>query len=543
MSYGMLNYATALEARAASPSFRPRFRFFHYRASLAGAGACLVVMLMIEPVASAVSIALLFGVYQYVDRMAGPARWADSRRDHAFQDVRKGLLSMSQIPEAPRNWRPHILVFSDEPRRRDLLVRFANWMEGGAGMTTVVRVLEGRGEAMVEACREARKEIEADLAERELTAFARVVAAADPAQGVQTLIQTHGLGPIKANTILLNWLEQKPDPAGGGSFLYTRHLRTAARLGVNVIVLDAKEADWAAVEVVEPWERRIDVWWFGDPTSRLMLLLAYLMTRTDRWSGATIRLVAGAAKRTQETVRAKIAERLEEIRIDAEVEMVEKLDREAAVRLSRDASLVFVPLRMARRHIVDPFGKPIEGLLADLPVAALVSAVEEIRLDAEPDTGEPGDSAALTDALEEAAKRSKKAAKELAAAEKRLQKARDAEDAEAAAQAEATIAQARRVAQRAAKRTARLEAERATFEAGAARSESASASAPSDERADGSAAAADTEAEADNHDDTEADTEADTKTDTDALVDDELRPEGGDADPGDADAEVRPPKP
>ena len=36
ISYGLLNYATYYEARAASPSFRPRFRWFDKRLSLAG---------------------------------------------------------------------------------------------------------------------------------------------------------------------------------------------------------------------------------------------------------------------------------------------------------------------------------------------------------------------------------------------------------------------------------------------------------------------------------------------------------------------------
>ena len=44
VSYGLLNYATFVEAVGASPSFRPRFRFFHARASLAGTGLCGLVM-------------------------------------------------------------------------------------------------------------------------------------------------------------------------------------------------------------------------------------------------------------------------------------------------------------------------------------------------------------------------------------------------------------------------------------------------------------------------------------------------------------------
>jgi amino acid transporter len=45
ISYGLLNYATFFEARSGSPSFRPRFRWYDLRLSLAGAIACMAVML------------------------------------------------------------------------------------------------------------------------------------------------------------------------------------------------------------------------------------------------------------------------------------------------------------------------------------------------------------------------------------------------------------------------------------------------------------------------------------------------------------------
>jgi hypothetical protein len=136
ISYGLLNYATALEARAASPSFRPRFRWFHHRASLLGAACCLGVMLMIDVWASALALAVMFALHQYVHRIAGPNRWADSRRDQYYHSVRQNLLAMAHEPVHPRNWRPHLLVFSDEARRRASLVEFASWVEGGAGLTT-----------------------------------------------------------------------------------------------------------------------------------------------------------------------------------------------------------------------------------------------------------------------------------------------------------------------------------------------------------------------------------------------------------------------
>ena len=41
--------------------------------------------------------------------------------------------------------------------------------------------------------------------------------------------------------------------------VYGRHLRTAFRLGCNLVVLDAEDAEWAALRELPPDARRIDV--------------------------------------------------------------------------------------------------------------------------------------------------------------------------------------------------------------------------------------------------------------------------------------------
>ena len=102
ISYGLLNYATYYEARTSSPSFRPRLRWFDYRLSLLGGLACLGVMLAVDFTAGAVAIAVLFAVYQYLRRTAGPARWADSRRSYHLQRV---ILSLENLlKRISRKW-------------------------------------------------------------------------------------------------------------------------------------------------------------------------------------------------------------------------------------------------------------------------------------------------------------------------------------------------------------------------------------------------------------------------------------------------------
>jgi hypothetical protein len=425
ISYGLLNYATFYEARAASPSFRPRFRWFDARLSLLGGLVCLGAMLAIDIAAGLVAIAVLFSIYQYLKRTAGPARWADSRRSYHLQRVREHLLGAAHEAEHARDWRPQLLVFSDDPERREPLLRFASWLEGPSGLTTVVKILEGEGVKMTKRRAEAEAELRKDLGRLHPTAFPLAVAAPNLDVGVYTLVQAYGLGPLRANTILLNWLESLPGAEKLQSTQsYGRNLRTVFRLGCNVIVLDAKEDAWTALAEAPSAKRRIDVWWWGDRTSRLMLLLAYLMTRNEAWSGARIRVLAavseeedgaGAEDHYASTVE-ELRKTLDEVRISAEPEVVVNTSVETVAEHSANAALVFLPFRLRGNQLVGPFGGRIEDLLAPLPVAAIGLAAEDISLDAEPEEGKSAEIAAALDAFHKAKKRAEKAEREAAEA-------------------------------------------------------------------------------------------------------------------------------
>jgi len=417
LSYGLLNYATYYEIHAASPSFRPRFRWYDKKASLAGAVACLGVMMAIDPLAGTVAIVVLSAVFQYVKRTAGPARWADSRRSYHLQRIRHHLLAAAAEPEHPRYWRPQILLFSDDTRRRYFLLSFAAWIQGESGFTTVVRILEGRGLKLRKQREEAETELRDDIANNKLEAFPLVISAPDIDQSLQTLIQAFGIGPVGANTILLNWIETHGRRGGGYSeMLYGRNLRTAFHYGCNIIVLDAKPDRWDALDGLPPAERRIDVWWWGDATARLMLLLAYLVTRSSAWEGAKIRIVAvGSKDRLQNTVE-DLKKMLEEVRIEAEAQVVEEADADAVADESSDASLVFLPLRIRNNQPLDPFGGSLDETLFQLPVTALVMAAEDIDLDAEPEEGRAAEMASARDSLSNAQKRVHEAEKVFAKA-------------------------------------------------------------------------------------------------------------------------------
>ncbi|VBB44429.1 Amino acid permease [uncultured Desulfatiglans sp.] len=413
ISYGLLNYATYFEARSASPSFRPRFHYFNKWLSLAGALACLGTMLAVDFRSGLFALVILFAIFQYLKRMARPFRWADSRRSYHMQVVREHLLESIGLPEHPRYWRPQILAFSDNPERRSQLLRFSSWIEGTSGLTTVVRVLEGEGVQMLKRKEEAEAELQSHIREYGLDAFPLAMVAPTLQAGIQSVIQAYGIGPLKANTILLNWMGQTPGTLLGLDGLdFGINLRAARFFGCNLVILDAKADKWQALEEIPASELVIDVWWRNDATSRLMLLLSYLMTRHEKWAKARIRLLASASASQEDMTMEKLEEMLEDVRIDAEPQIIADVDADKVAEYSGDSSLVFLPFRIRRNQVLDVFGNPMGETLFFLPVTAMALAARDVELDAEPESGKAGEAARLLDALEDARKRAAEAAAE-----------------------------------------------------------------------------------------------------------------------------------
>jgi len=188
--------------------------------------------------------------------------------------------------------------------------------------------------------------------------------------------------------------------------------------------LDAKPDKWSALTETDKNDLNIDVWWQNDATSRLMLLMAYLMTRSELWADARIRLLAMESGKSEGLTIDSLNQMLEEVRIEAEPEIIEAADTDAIAEHSADSSLVFLPFRLLNNQVVDPFGNPMEDTLFLLPVVAMVMAAKDIQLVAEPEEGEAGEKAQVLDALEAARLKEKEAVREAAEAVEAAKKAR-----------------------------------------------------------------------------------------------------------------------
>ncbi len=400
LSYGLLNYATYFEARAASPSFRPRFKWYHHRISFVGALICLGTMLAIDWKSGALAVAVLYILYQYLQRTAPRARWADSRRSYHLHQVREHLLQVSQELEHPRDWRPQILIFSDKHEQRGLLLQFATWLEGKSGLTTLVRLLTGQGAQLNKQKEQAEHELYEDIGNSGTQIFPLVVTAPDFESGSSVLLQSFGIGPLRANTILFNhhsfYLEKF---FSGNLKTYGRILRMALRLDYNLVIIDAGESDWQKLQNQPPDQRQIDIWYERDANGSLMLLFGYLMTRDPFWSSATLRVLLPVEKNNPQVTKEALFEELDQVRITAEAVIVEDREIETIIAHSKGSSLVFLPVILKKGNIFASNGNPVDTLLQKLPMVAMVLAAHDIQLDAEPDAGIAGQLAEAEDLL------------------------------------------------------------------------------------------------------------------------------------------------
>ncbi len=276
-TYLVLNVSAGIEGFLQSPSFRPSFRV-HWSLSLLGAIGCLAVMFLINAAATVAAAVIVLGIYFWLQQRELRVAWGDVRRGIWMALLRTAILQTDHTQDT-KNWRPHILVFSGAPSRRWSLVRLADALTHNRGLITISSVLPSGS------CDVARKEmlekrIRDYLRRRRVEALVRLIAAPDPFDGAQRLVETYGLGTLVPNTVLLG--DSEAPERRDRYCQMIAHLHRAKR---NVIILrENRDRNFGR-------RQRIDVWWGGmQANGSLMLILAYLLRADRSWRNAKVYL-------------------------------------------------------------------------------------------------------------------------------------------------------------------------------------------------------------------------------------------------------------
>jgi amino acid transporter len=371
IAYGMINLSAFVESKGGNPSFRPRFRPFHWVTALAGAVGCVVAMVKIDETTALVAIGITALVYFYLRNRDIKTTFGDAKRGYIFQSTRDNLLYLEESSPHPKNWRPLLAVISDDPASHPHLVSVGSWIESERGLLTVAHIMETPEVGWARRAHMARQrveEIRQQLLRADIVAFPEAMAVRDFHEGLAAFIRSYSIGGLRPNSILVA-LPDGRDAAARERFFVTMDVLTAHNR--NVLVLKPGWID------PEKKKRTIDIWWRGERNGSLMAILAYLVTLNPAWTGSSIRLFRIVA---DEAARDEAFEHLSMLsshaRIETEVKVV--IDRERSAtevireRSGEAADLVLMGMNADKMGAFRAFVEKSEEALSGLPTTVFV---------------------------------------------------------------------------------------------------------------------------------------------------------------------------
>ncbi|MCA8920643.1 MAG: amino acid permease [Planctomycetes bacterium] len=375
-TYGMTNLAAFIEAFGQNPSFRPRFRYFHWVFALLGGAGCVGVALLIDPFAAVISLLIILGLLWYLKTRELEASFGDARRGFVYTQVRKNLLRLRDMPEDHKNWRPTILVLSGNPASRETLVSYAVWLEAGRGIVLMANVLKGTLEQGGKRRAQAEKQLADFCAANGIEAFPVVAVGPDVHSNLSLLLQTTSLGSIRPNLAMFGWVKTED-----AFFNMADLLRVAANSNMSQVILcdrGVPPAPELGRRRGAGAKRRIDVWWRGHANGELMLLLAHLITRNWEWMGSEIRVLRVVDNdQGREPAAAALQGLIDSARVDATAVALVRDSRtftELLQTSSADASCVILGFELPAPGAEASFHTGFSAMLEGLPTVLLINS-------------------------------------------------------------------------------------------------------------------------------------------------------------------------
>lgn len=367
--YGTINLVAGLETLSGDPSWRPKFSI-PWMFNIACGLACVWVMFLISPLASVIAIGVEILLWLLFTRREQRATWGDSRRGVYEAMLRWVLIRLSHRSMSARNWRPHILVFVDDARRKLDLIKFATWFSQNRGVVTVCELIVGdllQDEIDIQKQLGQTREL---LANEDLNVFAEIDVIDNIVGGIADVSQANGIAGFASNTIVLGWPK---DPNMMADFLATT--RRLEKIQKSVVI---GKINPQHIFPIRKSRREIHIWWSGlKQNGDLMLLLAYLLTRNHEWRGSELTILCAASNEfAQKNTERYLEDMLKEIRIEADCEVFIKPEDVSISQLiqerSGSADAVFLGLAVPEPGNELEYIRRLESLAGDLPVVFFV---------------------------------------------------------------------------------------------------------------------------------------------------------------------------
>ena len=371
-TYGMINLAAFVESFAGNPSFRPRFKYYHWLPALAGGAGCIITAFLIDPWPASFAAIIIMVFYYFLRRRLLRVHFGDARWGFIYSRLRSNLMKLAKVSINPKNWRPSILVLTGDPEAYMTMSMYALWIGAERGLVTLVRVLTGDILELAAHRKAAKEQLNRFILDYDFEALSTVVVSRNVDEGLSAIIQGHSIGPLQPNVVCMGWAsdEQRALP-------FVRHLISVQSLGMSLILFK----DHGLPHTPHP--RRIDIWWRGKDNGSLMIIVSHLLTLNYEWRNAKIRLLRVIQN---EEGRRPATQALEDMinraRIDANAQVIvsESPFAEVLHRHSSDASVVFLGFVLPEEEEAMHFQSRYEEMLSDMPTALLFCSSGEADL-------------------------------------------------------------------------------------------------------------------------------------------------------------------
>lgn len=379
-SYGLLNISAAIEAAIASPTWRPSLKL-PWQVHAAGALACFFAMLMINTMATFVSIFVAIGFFLFMKQRNIKTHFGDLRHGLSMMMIQKGLKLIGSSKHQIRTWKPNILVLSGAPKARWYLIELANAISEGKSLMTVATVITG-DEVAETHIQKMKDTIGRYLQKSKVDSMVTVLWSETKTGGLMSLVSSYGFGPLTPNTVMLG------DTASHREEYvpYIKLLKRIASLNKNIIVVREDEK----VIIDESKAKQVDIWWQeSNRISSLMLAIGLQLKQSQNWKDhkVVIKTVVEKGSNQSDKMESLLKDFIENERLDASFEIIRPQSENTSVyqkivESSRCSALTVLAMDLPNSsEATSQYDKYYEALMnktKGLRLTAFVAANEQL---------------------------------------------------------------------------------------------------------------------------------------------------------------------
>uniref|UniRef100_A0A4W5QZV4 Solute carrier family 12 member 3 n=1 Tax=Hucho hucho TaxID=62062 RepID=A0A4W5QZV4_9TELE len=237
-SYALINFSCFHASITNSPGWRPSFRFYSKWISLLGAVVSVIIMFLLTWWAALIAIGIVIFLLGYVLYKKPSVNWGSSVQAGSYNMALSYCVSLNQVDDHIKNYRPQCLVLTGPPSCRPALVDFVGTFTKNLSLMICGNVGGPSPSTLDTASSNSHVTW---LNKRQIKSFYHGVVANDLRTGVKMLLQGAGLGRIRPNVLLTgfkrDWRKDKPSCIDN----YIGILHDAFDLQYGVCVLRTRE--------------------------------------------------------------------------------------------------------------------------------------------------------------------------------------------------------------------------------------------------------------------------------------------------------------